>query len=159
MRHRPRILPRRSRAAIPPLSRGHHLCCRCWFRPKPQAVGLCDDERLGELDPEPDTIMVLAQEADSTMDACNILDGHPPPTIGLVDILNVGRGTDTMAGANCPRPRLCDQGVTGGGPHPSLRARFVMRGAQNSPVTGRYLWFFNMVFCWLAMAPPHWLTP
>jgi hypothetical protein len=27
-----------------------------------------------------------------------------------------------MAGANCPL-RLCDQGVTGGGPHPSFRAR------------------------------------
>jgi len=31
-----------------------------------------------------------------------------------------------MAGANCPL-RLCDQGVTGMGPHPSFRARIMMR--------------------------------
>ena len=36
-----------------------------------------------------------------------------------------------MAGANCPL-RLCDQGVTGRGPHPSFRARIVMRGAQTA---------------------------
>ena len=36
-----------------------------------------------------------------------------------------------MAGANCPL-RLCDQGVTGRGPHPSFRARIMMREAQTA---------------------------
>ena len=45
-----------------------------------------------------------------------------------------------MAGANCPL-RLCDQGVTGRDPHPSFRARIVVRGAQTATrrlVTGSY---------------------
>ena len=37
----------------------------------------------------------------------------------------------SVAGANRPL-RLCDQGMTGRGPHPSFRARIVMRGAQTA---------------------------
>ena len=36
-----------------------------------------------------------------------------------------------MAEANCPL-RLCDQSVTGRGPHPSFRARIMMREAQTA---------------------------